>query len=64
MLLKRLNSTAQYDLSQKMQEKKEGGGATGGRALKPFILVSPKLTASKKFLHLKSVYKLHELQFF
>lgn len=40
MLLNRLNSTAEHDLSQRSKEKKEGG-AIGGRVSKPFILLSP-----------------------
>lgn len=51
MLPNRLNSTAQYDLSQKSKKKKEGG-ATGRRALKPFILVSPKLTVEVKSFYI------------
>lgn len=39
----------------KKQEKKEGG-ATGGRGLKPFILVSPKLTVEVKSFYIKKVY--------
>lgn len=55
MLLNRLNSTAEHDLSQRGKKKRrEGPQEAEYRSL--FILVSPKLTVEVKSFYIKKLY--------